>query len=172
MPERRFGALAILGEAPFAHYYGSVDATPLFVMLAGRYFERTGDLSTIRALWPNITAALGWIDRYGDPDGDGFVEYARQSNDGLVNQGWKDSHDSIFHADGSTAAGPIALCEVQAYVYAAKRGIGAVAAALGHNEQRKRLEREAEALRSRFHEAFWCEEISLYALAIDKEKRQ
>jgi glycogen debranching enzyme len=164
--------MARIGEVPFRRYYGSVDSTPLFLVLAAAYFGRTGDSELMHSIWKNIELALDWIDNFGDRDGDGFVEYARVSSNGLVQQGWKDSHDSVFHADGSLALGPIALCEVQAYVYAAKRGIGAVAAALGHDEQRKRLEREAEALRSRFHDAFWCEEISLYALALDKEKRQ
>jgi glycogen debranching enzyme len=169
--ERRFGELAILGEVPFAHYYGSVDATPLFVMLAAAYFERTGDLATIRALWPHITAALEWIDRYGDPDGDGFVEYARQSNEGLVNQGWKDSHDSIFHADGSAAAGPIALCEVQGYVFAAKRGAAAMAQMLGEAHRAAALDDAADTLRERFAAAFWCEDLGTYALALDGTKR-
>jgi glycogen debranching enzyme len=110
----------VLGEVPFGRYYGSIDSTPLFVLLAARYFDRTGDQETIRALWPNIEAALAWIDKYGDRDGDGFVEYYRVSENGLANQGWKDSSDSIMHADGSLATGSIALCEVQGYVYAAK----------------------------------------------------
>src|SRR5690606_22794666 len=119
--EMRRGEMARLGEIPFGLYYGSVDSTPLFVALAGAYLKRTGDLSTIEKLWPNIRAALAWIDQYGDSDGDGFVEYGRVSANGLVNQGWKDSVDSVFHADGTLAQGPIALCEVQAYVYLAKR---------------------------------------------------
>ena len=169
--ERRFGELANLGEVPFACYYGSIDSTPLFVMLAAAYFERTGDLATTQALWPHIVAALDWIDRDGDRDGDGFVEYARQNDDGLVNQGWKDSHDSIFHEDGSTATGPIALVEVQAYVYAAKRGAAAIAHALGHLVQAAELEVDAADLRERFEAAFWCEDIGTYALALDGAKR-
>jgi glycogen debranching enzyme len=169
--ERRFGELAMLGEVPFRRYYGTVDATPLFVMLAGSYFERTGDVATMRALWPHVVAALDWIDRYGDRDGDGFVEYARHNNEGLVNQGWKDSHDSIFHADGSTAVGPIALCEVQAYVYAAKRGAAAIAHALGHVALATQLEVAAVELRERFDAAFWCDDIGTYALALDGAKR-
>jgi glycogen debranching enzyme len=101
---------------PFGRYYGSVDSTPLFLMLAGAYYERTGDLALIRAIWPNIERALEWIDKYGDADGDGFVEYARRSRHGLVQQGWKDSYDSVFHRDGTLADPPIALCEVQGYV--------------------------------------------------------
>ncbi len=107
--EVRHGEMAVLGEVPFRHYYGSVDSTPLFVMLAGAYLERTGDADTLRQLWPHVEAALGWIDDYGDRDGDGFVEYVRKTEKGLVNQGWKDSHDSVFHADGRLAQGPIAL---------------------------------------------------------------
>ena len=118
--ETRGGEMAMLGEVPFRRYYGSVDSTPLFVMLAGAYFERTGDMGLIEELWPNIEAALSWIDRYGDRDGDGFVEYGRRNQTGLANQGWKDSHDSVFHADGAMAEGPIALVEVQGYVYAAR----------------------------------------------------
>jgi glycogen debranching enzyme len=170
--EAREGEMARSGEVPFRRYYGSVDATPLFLVLAAAYFERTGDSELMRAIWGNIQSALDWIDHFGDRDGDGFVEYARLSSNGLVQQGWKDSHDSVFHADGRLALGPIALCEVQSYVYAAKRGIGAVAAAMGFDEQGRDLEREAESLRNRFHKAFWCENTSLYALALDKEKRQ
>jgi glycogen debranching enzyme len=169
--ERRFGELAALGEVPFRRYYGSVDATPLFVMLAGSYFERTGDLATMRAMWPHIVAALDWIDRDGDRDRDGFVEYARQNDEGLVNQGWKDSHDSISHADGSAATGPIALCEVQAYVYAAKRGAAAIAHALGHVVLAAQLEVAAVQLRERFGATFWCDDLGTYALALDGAKR-
>ncbi|MBP2294340.1 amylo-alpha-1,6-glucosidase [Azospirillum rugosum] len=169
--EVRAGEMAELGEVPFRRYYGSVDSTPLFVMLAGAYLERTGDLATVRALWPNIAAALAWIDHYGDRDGDGFVEYGRKTEEGLANQGWKDSHDSIFHADGGLATGPIALCEVQGYVYAAKRAAAAIAAHLGDLERQGTLEREAETLRERFENAFWCEDLGTYALALDGEKR-
>ena len=168
--EMRDGEMARLGEVPFSRYYGSVDATPLFVMLAGEYFARTGDLDTVRSLWPSIEAALCWCDTYGDADGDGFVEYHRRNADGLVNQGWKDSHDAIFHADGRLAQGPIALCEVQGYVYAAKHQAAKLAAALGDSESALRLEREAEGLRDKFEAAFWCEELSTYALALDGVK--
>jgi glycogen debranching enzyme len=140
-------------------------------MLAGEYYRSTGDAETIRSLWPNIEAALRWIDNFGDVDGDGFVEYRRQSKDGLVNQGWKDSQDAISHADGSLAAGPIALCEVQAYVYAAKREAAGLAAMLGAPTTVERLTREAEALQNRFEEAYWCDELSSYALALDGKKQ-
>src|SRR5688500_11878826 len=147
--EMRGGEMARLGEVPFRRYYGSVDATPLFVMLADLYLKRSGDLDTIRAIWPNLLAALAWIDTYGDRDGDGFVEYQRMTERGLANQGWKDSFDSIFHADGTPAEGPIALCEVQAYVFAAKRGAGRLATALGRPDLGGKLADEAENLRVR-----------------------
>jgi glycogen debranching enzyme len=169
--ETRRGEMARLGEVPFRLYYGTVDATPLFVLLAARYFERTGDLETIAALWPHITAALQWIDVYGDIDGDGFVEYVARDGSGLRNQGWKDSSDSIFDAHGNFAEGAIALCEVQAYVYGAKRGAAAMAHALGDQHAARRLEREAEALRQAFEQAFWCEELDTYAIALDGDKR-
>jgi glycogen debranching enzyme len=169
--ETRNGEMAALKEMPFGRYYGSVDATPLFVLLAGAYYERTGDLASVESLWPHVEAALGWVDRYGDRDGDGFVEYQRQSCDGLLHQGWKDTDDAVFHEDGSLARGPIALCEVQGYVYAARR-IGAVlAAALGLPGWAAELGRQAEALRQRFERAFWCEDLSTYALALDGDKR-
>ncbi|HET9147587.1 MAG TPA: glycogen debranching N-terminal domain-containing protein, partial [Acetobacteraceae bacterium] len=157
--EVRHGEMAMLGEVPFRHYYGAVDSTPLFIMLAGAYLARTDDLDTIRALWPNIEAALRWIDRYGDADGDGFVEYGRKSKDGLVNQGWKDSQDSIFHADGRLAEGPIALAEVQGYVFAAKTAAAHIASLLGRLEQARRLHGQAAALQANFERVFWNDEL-------------
>ena len=151
--EMRHGEMANLREVPFGRYYGSVDATPLFVLLLGEYFRRTGDLETVRSLWPNAQAALEWIDRYGDRDGDGFVEYYRQTKEGLANQGWKDSYDAIFHQDGRMAEGPIALCEVQAYVYGAKRHAATLAEALGHGERAAALAAQAEKLRQDFENA-------------------
>ncbi len=170
--ETRQGEMARLGEVPFRLYYGSVDATPLFVILAGMYYERTGDLETISDLWPNLEAALKWIDTYGDRDGDGFVEYQRGVHSGLENQGWKDSHDSIFHDDGRLAKGPIALCEVQAYVFAAKRHAAAMARELGFAAIAATLEQQAASLRERFEAAFWSEELSTYVLALDGDKKQ
>jgi len=169
--EIRSGEMAALGEVPFRRYYGSVDATPLFVMLAGAYARRTNDLKFIRHLWPSIELALNWIEVYGDRDHDGFVEYFRHSPKGLVNQGWKDSGDSIFHEDGNLASGPIALCEVQGYVYAARREAAGLAAALGMGETSDRLRHQAEAIQERFEQMFWCEEMESYALALDGEKR-
>ncbi|MGD9728225.1 MAG: amylo-alpha-1,6-glucosidase, partial [Nitrospiraceae bacterium] len=169
--ETRKGEMAALGEIPFGLYYGSVDSTPLFVMLAGAYYERTGDLALMRSLWPNIESALNWIDQYGDQDGDGFVEYIRKSRTGLDNQGWKDSNDSVSHENGELAEGPIALCEVQGYVYEAKQQGAMLATVLGYPERASELRRQAETLKQRFEEAFWCEELSTYALALDGHKR-
>jgi glycogen debranching enzyme len=169
--EMRGGEMAALREVPFAQYYGSVDATPLFVLLAGLYFERTGDEATLAELWPAIEAALRWIDGAGDPDGDGFVEYQRASEQGLANQGWKDSYDAIFHADGRLAEGYIALSEVQGYVFAGKRLAARCALRLGKREVAQKLEVEAYLLAERFEQAFWCEELGTYALALDGDKQ-
>ena len=169
--EVRHGEMAMLGEVPFRRYYGSVDSTPLFVMLAGAYLERTGDLATAARLWLNIEAALHWIEHWGDPDGDGFVEYSRQTGEGLANQGWKDSYDSISHADGSLATGPIALAEVQGYAYAARRAAAVIARALGHAAAAAALDAAADRLQTAFEAAFWCEDLGTYALALDGAKR-
>ena len=165
--EARHGEMADLGEVPFRRYYGSVDATPLYVVLAGAYYRRTGDVEFIKSIWRNIELAVQWMERYGDSNGDGFVDYHRKSEHGLVQQGWKDSQDSIFHADGALAEPPIALCEVQGYVYAAKIEMSAMAAALGDLDLSQQMVREAEALRRRFEERFWCENLGVYAIAID-----
>jgi glycogen debranching enzyme len=169
--ETRGGEMAGTGEVPFGRYYGSVDATPLFVLLAGAYFDRTGDLDVVREVLPNIERALGWIDTHGDLDGDGFVEYSRRSARGLVQQGWKDSQDSVFHRDGRLAEGPIALCEVQALVFAARRAASRLMGALGEPSRAEVLATRAESLRRQFEENFWCEELGTYALALDGKKR-
>lgn len=169
--EMRAGEMARLGEVPYGRYYGSVDSTPLFVMLAGAYLDRTGDVATLDRLWPNIEAALGWIDFSGDRDGDGFVEYQRRTPQGLVNQGWKDSGDSVFHADGTLAEGPIALVEMQAYVYAAWQGAACIARALGRPERAVVLEQRAAGLREAFDAAFWDEALGSYVLALDGRKQ-
>jgi glycogen debranching enzyme len=139
-------------------------------VLAGRYGQRTNDWDLIRELWPAIERALAWLDGPGDMDGDGFIEYVRAESTGLANQGWKDSHDSIFHADGRLAEGPIALVEVQGYAYAAKLAGAACAAALGLTGRSEALIAQAERFRSLFEERFWCEDIGLYALALDGKK--
>ena len=169
--EMRSGEMAALREVPFSLYYGSVDATPLFVMLACLYAERTGDEETLRSLWPHIEAALAWIDGPADKDRDGFVEYQRASEHGLANQGWKDSQDAIFHADGRLAEGSIALVEVQGYVYAAKRLAARAARMLGRYDHAEALDAQATTLAEAFDRAFWQPELDTYALALDGEKR-
>ncbi|WP_394825544.1 glycogen debranching N-terminal domain-containing protein [Pendulispora albinea] len=169
--ETRKGELAALGEIPFGRYYGTVDATPLFIVLAGAYYRRTGDIELVRAIWPNIERALGWIERYGDSDRDGFVEYRRKSAKGLAQQGWKDSEDSVFHRNGVSAEGSIALAEVQGYVYKAKLAAADLAEALGEGPRVSALRASAHALQERFERAFWCEDLGTYALALDGEKR-
>ncbi len=171
MHEARSGEMAALGEIPFGRYYGGADTTPLFVILAGAHYERTADLDTARALWPHIERALGWMRRYGDLDGDGLLEYARRSRSGLLNQGWKDSNDSVFHADGSLAEAPIALCEIQGYAYGAYRAAAGLAEALGHEGQVAELRREAERLRVLIETTFWMEDQGTYAMALDGEKQ-
>jgi glycogen debranching enzyme len=169
--EARRSEMAHTREIPFGRYYGTVDATPLFLVLAAAYHQRTGDLALIRTLWPNILAALRWVDEYGDRDGDGFVEYARRSKEGLAQQGWKDSHDSVFHRDGQPAQPPIALCEVQGYVYMGKAMLAELARAMGDHDLAQRLAAEADRLRRRFQDAFWCDDLGIYALALDGAKQ-
>ncbi|MBS89839.1 amylo-alpha-1,6-glucosidase [Sphingobium sp.] len=169
--EVRHGEMAELGEVPFRHYYGSIDSTPLFVMLAGAYLERTGDIAFLKKILPNIDAALSWIDTHGDRDGDGFVEYGRLTDQGLQNQGWKDSHDSIFHADGSIARGPIALAEVQAYVYGAWKAAEALFGAVGEDERAAVYRDRAAQLIDRFDAAFFDATLGTYVLALDGDKQ-
>ncbi len=169
--EARDGEMAATGEIPFGRYYGSVDSTPLFLMLAGAYYRKTGDIAFLESLWPNIELASNWLDQYGDSDHDGFIEYYHQSPKGLTNQGWKDSEESIFHADGRLAEGAIALCEVQGYAYSAKLSVADIAAALGHHAIAQRKRAEAQDLKESFERAFWCEPISSYALALDGRKK-
>jgi glycogen debranching enzyme len=168
--ETRLGEMAALGEVPFGRYYGTVDATPLFVMLSAAHYERTGERGLVCELWPHIEAALAWMETYGDVDGDGFIEYRRKSQGGLDNQGWKDSDDAIFHANGSLATGPIALAEVQAYAYGAYTGAAALAAALDEAERAQELTAKAERLKDQFDTAFWLDEVGTYALALDGAK--
>jgi glycogen debranching enzyme len=169
--ETRGGEMAELAEIPFKLYYGTIDATPLFICLAGAYLERTNDLETLNRIWPNIEKALYWIDHYGDIDNDGFVEYKTKSSKGLTNQGWKDSFDSIFYEDGKLAAEPIALCEVQGYVYDAKISASAIATSLGYEDRANQLKNEAENLKDKFNKMFWSDSKQIYVLALDGKKR-
>jgi glycogen debranching enzyme len=170
--ELRTGEMARSGELPHRPYYGTADATPLWLILLGATWDWTGDRALVDRLWPNALRALDWIDRYGDRDGDGFVEYERRTPGGLLNQGWKDSHDAIRDRTGALARTPIALAEVQGYVYDAKRRIADLARVRGETALATRLDLEAERLRVRFEEAFWVEEAGFYAMALDGDKRR
>jgi glycogen debranching enzyme len=170
--ELRQGELAGAGVIPHTPYYGSIDSTPLWLLLLGTYYRWTGDLEFCRKLLPNVERALAWIADYGDRDGDGFLEYQRSSPRGLVNQGWKDSHDSIGHVDGKLAEGPIALAEVQGYVYMAKLRMAEVFEALGNAPRAATLRGEAASLRAAFNQHFWVESEQFFAMALDGDKRQ
>ncbi len=169
--ELRTGEMAKTGELPFRPYYGSVDATPLWLVLLGSTFDWTGDRALLDRLWPNALAALRWIDEWGDRDGDGFVEYQRRAPNGLVNQGWKDSTDGIRDRRGQEAETPIALAEVQGYVYDAKLRMAGLARIRGEEELAVRLEGEAETLRQRFEASFWIDDQRFYAMGLDGAKR-
>jgi glycogen debranching enzyme len=156
------------GDIP-PNYFG-VDTTPLFVYLAGAYYARTADLDFIGELWPALSQALSWIDVYGDIDGDGFVE-SRPRGGSVPQFSWKSSPDSVFHADGSIAEGPVALCEVQGYVYGAKLGAARIARSLGEMPRAISLVEAAQALQARFNSAFWCQDIESFALALDGNKQ-
>ncbi len=170
--EIRHGELAGAGAIPHTPYFGSIDATPWFLILYGAHLRWTGDVDFARSLLPNAEAALRWIDEYGDRDDDGFVEYQTRSPGGMRNQGWKDSHDAIVHADGRMAETPIALSEVQAYVYLAKLRMADVYEALGQAQRAEFLRGEAHDLRRRFNDAFWMEDEKYFAGALDRDKRQ
>lgn len=171
MHETRGGEMSALGEVPFGLYYGGVDTTCLFIALAGAYVRRTADLETIRALWPNLIAAACWMSDYGDSNGDGLIDYARAAETGLSNQGWKDSEDSIFHADGRFPKGPIALLEVQGYAYAAWQALADLGLLLGDERAEEWLER-AERVRALVEERFWMEDEGFYAIALDGDGAQ
>jgi glycogen debranching enzyme len=169
--ELRIGELARSGEIPHTPYYGTVDATPLWLMLLGAYESWTADRALVDRLWPNALACLNWIDRYGDLDGDGFVEYSRRSPKGLLNQGWKDSAEGIRWRDGRLAEGPVALVEAQAYVFAARMEVARLARIRGDHDLAQAQQVAAEALRARFEDGFWLEHAGTYAMALDRGKR-
>jgi glycogen debranching enzyme len=171
MHELRRGELARAGEIPHVPYYGTIDATPLWLILLHETWRWTGDQDLVRELLPNAARALAWMDRYGDIDGDGFIEYATTSPNGLVNQGWKDSWDGVPFPDGSLPKPPIALVEVQGYACDAKRRMAALYHAFGEHTRAKQLRAEATRLRERIMEAFWLEELGTFALALDGMKR-
>jgi glycogen debranching enzyme len=167
--ETRKGEVTARGELPFGRYYGGVDTTPLFVVLAGAYAQRTADVTFIERLWPSLIAAMEWIEGPGDSNRDGFVDYARGESTGLANQGWKDSVDSVFHADGRMPVGPIALVEVQGYVYAARRAMAMLALQRGERGRAQYWRARADELRAAVESRFWMPKEKFYAIAIDGE---
>jgi len=171
MHELRRGELAAARSIPQTPYYGSVDATPLWLLLLCELTMWTGELEVFEELAPAVDAALDWLAGDGDPDGDGLVEYQRRSRAGLVNQGWRDAADAVVHADGTPAEGPVALAEVQAYVYYAKRRLAALYGRLGDIERSERMTSEARELKHRFNERFWIDDAGFFAMALDGEKR-
>jgi glycogen debranching enzyme len=172
MHETRKGEMAVLRELPFGRYYGGVDTTPLYVYLGAAYADRTGDMEFLDQLWPSLCAAAGWMEEIGARNGSGFVTYSRASESGLLNQGWKDSFDSVFHADGRIPRGPIALVEVQGYAFAAYKGLAALAGRRGEDQNAAHWTELAERLRKAVEEHFWMEERNFYALAVDGEGKQ
>jgi glycogen debranching enzyme len=169
MHETRRGEMAALREVPFGCYYGGVDTTPLFVMLAGAYEERTGDCSLVSEIWPNLLAAVGWIETRLDRSVTGFLDYHRGESTGLANQAWKDSHDSIFHADGRLPDGPLAVLEVQGYACAALSAMARLASGREDPERGYRWLSRSQQLRAAIEERFWIPEMNFYAIAIDGE---
>lgn len=169
--EVRRGELANIRAIPHTPYFGSADSTPLFLIMMSEIVRWTGDLQLAREMTGAIDLALTWLDEHGDADGDGFIEYETRSRRGLVNQGWKDSGNSVVHTDGSLADTPVALAEVQAYAYYAKRRISALFGLLGMRERADRLAKEAEVLKKRFNEAFWIPSEGFFAMALDRDKR-
>jgi len=165
--ETRKGEMAALGEVPFARYFGGVDQTPLFVMLAGAYAQRTGDLDFIDRLWPSLVAAMSWIE---SASVEGLLTYRREAATGLANQGWKDSADSVFHADGAMAQSPIALVEVQGYVYAACNAMASLSDRRGDATQAQHWAARADDLRRRVEAQFWMEDEGFYGIALDAQR--
>lgn len=172
MHEIRYGELAGTNQVPFTPYYGTIDATPLFLLLTAEYYHWTGDADFVSSLMPHLDAALAWIKNYGDQDGDSFVEYYQKSSKGIANQGWKDSADSVVHRNGDYAEAPIALVEVQGYVYQALTRLSTIFRSLGREEQANIMEQDATQLRARFERDFWMEDEQYYAIALDKDKKR
>ncbi|WP_213876411.1 amylo-alpha-1,6-glucosidase [Pseudomonas sp. dw_358] len=167
MHETRQGEMSRLKELPFARYYGGVDTTPLFVLLAGAYARRTDDMAFIDQLWPALELAAQWIETNAGRSPDGFVSYARGEKTGLANQGWKDSHDSIFHRDGRSPEGPIALVEVQGYAYRAYHSMSEMARRRGALDAAEHWQHRAQTLQANVERCFWMDDQQFYALAID-----
>ncbi|MCP3028220.1 glycogen debranching N-terminal domain-containing protein [Halobacillus sp. A5] len=172
MHEIRYGELANTNQVPFTPYYGTIDATPLFLVLLSEYVKWTGDVKTFELLEEHVERALEWVNKYGDRDQDGFVEYFQESSKGIANQGWKDSADSIVHRSGKYAEAPIALAEVQGYVYHAKSGMAELFEITHQSARADTLRNEAEDLRSLYEDAFWMDDENFYAIALDQNKQQ
>ncbi|ESX64136.1 amylo-alpha-1,6-glucosidase [Mesorhizobium sp. LSHC420B00] len=172
MHETRKGEMAVLRELPFGRYYGGVDTTPLYVYLAWSYADRTGDDELVDRMWDSLCAAIAWMEEVGARNGEGFVTYSRAADTGLFNQGWKDSADAIFHSDGTIPRGPIALVEVQGYVFAAYQGMAALAAKRGDAAKAAHWSGMAERIRNAVETQFWMPDRNFYALAIDGEGKQ
>ncbi|MBA1287271.1 amylo-alpha-1,6-glucosidase [Pseudomonas japonica] len=172
MHETRKGEMSSLNELPFGRYYGGVDTTPLFVMLAGAYARRTLDHAFIETLWPALELAAQWIESNAVNNRDGFVSYARGETSGLANQGWKDSHDSVSLANGGSPEGPIALVEVQGYAYGAYLSMAQLCEMRGQPERAQHWAARAEAMREAVERCFWMEEQQFYALALDGRGKQ
>jgi glycogen debranching enzyme/glycosyltransferase involved in cell wall biosynthesis len=171
MHETRKGEMNELKELPFGLYYGGVDTTPLFVMLAGAYAERNGDLEFVEGIWPQLEAAMNWVETIGDPDGDGFLDYASGEETGLRNQGWKDSEDSVFHDDGQFPKSPIALVEVQGYQYAAMMSMAMLSRHRRDREAARKWKQKAAQVREAVERRFWMDDENFYALALDADGR-
>jgi glycogen debranching enzyme len=169
--ELRVGEMARSGEIPHSPYYGTIDATALFLLVLARQASWTGDLGLFTELRANVDRALEWIATYGDGDGDGYLEYRSSSEHGLVNQGWKDSGDAIVEESGAIAEPPIALVEAQAYLYAAKTELAGLFERTGEQARAESLRREAAELRVRFNRDYWLDDLSCYALALESAKR-
>ena len=172
MHELRRGELANLRTIPHTPYFGAVDTTPLWLLTLCELTMWTGDLDGFDLLHDAVEAAVKWLGIDGDADGDGFVEYERRSRAGLLHQGWRDAGDAVVHTDGSLARGPIALAEVQGYVYYAKRRLAAIYGQLGDVERAERMAQDARELKRRFNERFWMEDEQFFAMALDGGKRQ
>lgn len=170
--EMRRGEMANLNEVPYRQYYGSINSTPLFLILAVEYYRWTQDLVLMKELLPNIKMAIYWMDNYADLDGDGFVEYHVEGSNGLSVQSWKDSYDSMIHEDGRLAKSPMAVVEVQSYIYQAKMGLSELLPNLGECDLAERLCTQAQDLKRQFNDKFWMPEKEYFALALDNDKSQ
>lgn len=170
--QRQLSPLALLGKTPFIHYYGDYSAPGLYVLGAAAHFVQTGDRTAFEAVRANVEATLGWMDRDGDIDGDGFYEYRTLAGaQGIKNQGWKDSRQAVLYPDGSLVEDPIAIAEIQGLYYAAKQSLARACALIGEHERAAELREQSRALKKRFNERFWMPDLNFYAMALGPDKR-